>query len=70
MKQSFWPVVTVLGFLLVLWYAAAVWLKADWTYDKATRSGEVITATSLVADTWAQKKPKLPAPHAFRARTR
>jgi NitT/TauT family transport system permease protein len=63
MKQSFWPVVTVVGFLLVLWYAAAVWLNADWTYDKATRSGEVITATSLVADTWAQQKPKLPAPH-------
>jgi|TARA_R110002012_G_scaffold20779_11_gene73394 NitT/TauT family transport system permease protein len=56
-------VVTVVGLLLVIWYAAAVWLNADWTYDKATRSGEVVTATSLVADTWAQKKPKLPAPH-------
>ncbi len=55
--------VTVVGLLLVIWYAAAVWLNADWTYDKATRSGEVVTATSLVADTWAQKKPKLPAPH-------
>lgn len=63
MKQSFWPVLTVVGFLLVLWYAAAVWLNSDWTYDKATRSGEAVTATSLVADTWAQKKPKLPAPH-------
>jgi len=56
-------VVTVVGLLLVIWYAAAVWLNSDWTYDKATRSGEVVTATSLVADTWAQKKPKLPAPH-------
>mgnify|MGYP005621817233 FL=1 len=55
--------VTVVGLLLVIWYAAAVWLNSDWTYDKATRSGEVVTATSLVADTWAQKKPKLPAPH-------
>jgi len=56
-------VLTVVGLLLVIWYAAAVWLNSDWTYDKATRSGEVVTATSLVADTWAQKKPKLPAPH-------
>lgn len=48
---------------MVLWYASAVWLNSDWTYDKATRSGEVITATSLVADTWTQQKPKLPAPH-------
>tara|TARA_R110002124_G_scaffold72671_3_gene194600 strand:- start:2 stop:844 length:843 start_codon:yes stop_codon:yes gene_type:complete len=54
---------TVLGLLLAIWYVAAIWLNADWTYDKATRSGEVVTTTSLIADTWAQKKPKLPAPH-------
>ncbi|HDZ79992.1 MAG TPA: ABC transporter permease [Roseobacter sp.] len=63
MRHSFWPVMTVLGLLLAIWYAAAIWLNADWTYDKATRSGEVVTTTSLIADTWAQKKPKLPAPH-------
>ncbi len=63
MRQSFFPVLTVVGLLLVIWYAAAVWLNADWTYDKATRSGEVVTTTSLIQDTWAQKKPKLPAPH-------
>ncbi len=62
-KQSFAPVLTVVGLLLVIWYAAAVWLNADWTYDKATRSGEVVTTSSLIKDTWAQKKPKLPAPH-------
>ncbi len=62
-RQSFFPVLTVVGLLLVIWYAAAVWLNADWTYDKATRSGEVVTTTSLIQDTWAQKKPKLPAPH-------
>ena len=63
MRSSFLPVLTVVGVLFALWNAAAVWLNADWTYDKATRSGETVTATSLVADTWAQKKPKLPAPH-------
>ena len=62
-RQSFFPVLTVVGLLLVIWYAAAVWLNADWTYDKATRSGEVVTTTSLIQDTWAHKKPKLPAPH-------
>jgi NitT/TauT family transport system permease protein len=62
-RQSVFPVLTIVGMLLVFWYAAAVWLNADWTYDKATRSGEVITTTSLIKDTWAQKKPKLPAPH-------
>ncbi len=63
MRQSFVPVVTVVGFLFVLWYAAAVWLNAPWTYDKATRSGEEITFSVLLSDTWSQEKPKLPAPH-------
>lgn len=63
MRQSFAPVLTVVGLLLVVWYAAAIWLNADWTYDKARRAGEVVTTTSLIKDTWAQDKPKLPAPH-------
>jgi NitT/TauT family transport system permease protein len=62
-KQSFAPILTVVGLLLVVWYAAAIWLNADWTYDKARRAGEVVTTTSLIKDTWAQEKPKLPAPH-------
>jgi len=63
MRRSVVPVLTVVGFLLVLWYAAAIWLNAPWAYDKATRSGEVLTTSTLVADTWSQEKPKLPAPH-------
>ena len=63
MRQSVLPVLCVVGFLLVLWYAAAVWLNAAWAYDKATRTGEVLTTRTLVADTWSQEKPKLPAPH-------
>ncbi len=57
------PVLTVVGFLLVFWYAAAIWLNAPWAYDRATRSGEVFTTQTLIADTWSQDKPKLPAPH-------
>ncbi len=63
MRQSFVPVVTVVGFLFIFWYAAAVWLNAPWTYDKATRSGDEITFSVLLRDTWSQEKPKLPAPH-------
>lgn len=63
MSRSVIPVLTVIGFLLAFWYAAAVWLNASWAYDKATRSGEVLTTHTLISDTWAQEKPKLPAPH-------
>ncbi len=63
LSRSVLPVLTVVGFLLVAWYGAAIWLNAPWAYDKATRSGVEHTAATLVADTWSQEKPKLPAPH-------
>lgn len=63
MRQAFAPVMTVLVGLFVLWYGAAVWLNADWAYDKAKRADVELSFSELVSDTWAQKKPRLPAPH-------
>ena len=63
MRQAFVPVLTVVSALFVLWYGAAVWLNADWAYDKAKRANVELSFTDLVSDTWAQDKPKLPAPH-------
>jgi NitT/TauT family transport system permease protein len=57
------PVLTVVGAIFAVWYLAAIWLNAPWAYDKATRAGVSLTFSDLVADTWAQDKPKLPAPH-------
>ncbi len=57
------PILTVVGAIFVIWYAAAIWLNAPWAYNKAERAGTTLTATELVADTWSQEKPKLPAPH-------
>lgn len=63
MRPAFAPVMTVLVGLFVLWYGAAVWLNADWAYDKAKRADVELNFSELVSDTWAQKKPRLPAPH-------
>lgn len=63
MSRSVLPVLTVVGFLLVSWYAAAVWLNAPWAYNKAQRAGETLSFSQVVSDTWSQKKPRLPAPH-------
>ncbi len=63
MSRSVVPVLTVMGFLVLLWYAAAIWLNAPWAYDKAARSGAALTTQTLIADTWSQEKPKLPVPH-------
>ncbi|WP_425466825.1 ABC transporter permease [Roseovarius arcticus] len=57
------PILTVVATILALWYAGAVMLNTPWAKDKATRAGVELSFTQLVADTWSQQKPKLPAPH-------
>ena len=57
------PVSAVLLALIVLWYAAAVWLNAPWARDQAQRAGTTISGFALIADTMAQLRPVLPAPH-------
>ena len=57
------PVLTVVGLLIVIWYGAAVALNAQWARDVAARADKTLTFSELVADTWSQDKPKLPAPH-------
>ncbi|GAW35235.1 bicarbonate transport system permease protein CmpB [Roseovarius sp. A-2] len=57
------PVLTIVTAILVIWYAAAVALNAQWVRDQATRAGHELSLPALVEATWSQDKPKLPAPH-------
>ncbi|MFN3281451.1 MAG: ABC transporter permease [Tabrizicola sp.] len=61
--RSVLPILTVLGAILALWYAAAVWLNSAWTYDQAARAGTEVSIRALLADTMVQERPVLPAPH-------
>ncbi|TCO70290.1 ABC transporter permease [Rhodovulum euryhalinum] len=61
--RSLLPVLTVVMAILALWYGAAVMLNRQWTLDQATRAGQDLTLAQIVADTMAQDRPKLPAPH-------
>ena len=63
MTRSILPILTVVAAIFVLWYGAAIWLNAAWAHDKAGRAGVELSFGELVADTWSQDKPKLPAPH-------
>ncbi len=63
MRKSVLPVLTVVAAIFVIWYAAAVALNAAWAKDQAKRAGVELSFTEMVAETWAQDKPKLPAPH-------
>ena len=57
------PIVTIVAFLLVCWYALAVWLNAPLVIDQHTRDETAWTARDLVAGTWSMDRPVLPAPH-------
>ena len=57
------PIITVLATLVIVWYAAAVWMNAPFEQDKAARGGHELSFTELVSKTWAQNRPVIPAPH-------
>ena len=61
--RSILPILTVLLAIVAVWYAAAVWMNAAWTYDQAARAGVEVNFGDVVADTLAQERPVLPAPH-------
>ncbi|MGK8234477.1 ABC transporter permease [Roseovarius sp. MS2] len=63
MMRNLLPVLTIVATLLALWYAAAVALNAQWARDQAARAEVTLALPDLIADTWSQDKPKLPAPH-------
>ena len=57
------PILTVVATIMVIWYAASVGMNKKWTYDQAGRADVEVSFTEMVADTWAQDRPVLPAPH-------
>ncbi len=61
--RSILPILTVLLAIVAVWYAAAVWMNSTWTYDQAARAGVEVSVGQVVADTLAQERPVLPAPH-------
>ena len=61
--RSILPILTVLGAIVALWYGASVLLNKQWTYDQAARAGVTVTTAQMLADTMAQERPVLPAPH-------
>ncbi len=57
------PILTVVAAIVVLWYAAAIGMNAKWAREQAARQGVELSFTELVADSWSQDRPRLPAPH-------
>ena len=61
--RSLLPILTVVTVLVALWYVAAIGMNSKWANDQATRAGVELSTSDLVADTWSQDRPRLPAPH-------
>ncbi len=57
------PILTIVAAIMVLWYGASVGMNAKWARDQAGRAGLELTTSQLIADTWSQDRPRLPAPH-------
>jgi NitT/TauT family transport system permease protein len=57
------PVLTAVAAIVVLWYGASVWLNAQWTRDQAARAGEEASFAHILANSFNQERPVLPAPH-------
>ncbi len=60
MRHHVLPVVVVLAAVVVLWYAAAVWLNYDTAQNLADDGA---SRWDIVAATMQQDRPLLPAPH-------
>jgi NitT/TauT family transport system permease protein len=57
------PVLTVVAGLLLIWYAAAIWLNAPQILDRYARENADWSRATLVSEAWNMERPVLPAPH-------
>jgi len=58
------PILTVVLAIILIWYVAAVRMNTPWEVDQAARAGGTApVGMALVAATWSQDRPVLPAPH-------
>ena len=56
-------ITTVIAFIVVIWYGAAVYLNSAVLIDKYERQKTDWNFQLLVSDSWSMGRPVLPAPH-------
>lgn len=68
---EFWrkslPVALIVAALLLLWYAAAVWLNAPQVIERLSQIDPAWHWQALVQGAWSMERPVLPAPHQIAA---
>ena len=61
--SRFLPVVTIVALIMIAWYVAAYFMNAPFQRDLNTRGKVEVTQSQFIAQTMAQPKPTMPAPH-------
>ncbi len=57
------PVAVILTFILIAWYAGAVYLNAPQVIEKFERNKIDWTMAQLIDESWSMKRPVLPSPN-------
>nr|CAD6618367.1 ABC transporter permease [Rhizobium sp. TCK] len=57
------PIFTIVATIIVIWYAAAVWMNAPFQRDLDRRGDVTSTTMEFIGKTLSQPKPIVPAPH-------
>ncbi|MFT7026071.1 MAG: NitT/TauT family transport system permease protein [Paracoccaceae bacterium] len=61
--RAIWPVAAVTLAIVAIWYVAAAGLNMAWERDQAARAGTAPALSLMLANTMAQDRPVMPAPH-------
>lgn len=57
------PVATIVVVIIAVWYAAAIWMNAQFQRDLDRRGNVTSTTMEFIGKTLSQPKPVVPAPH-------
>ncbi|MDN5929086.1 MAG: ABC transporter permease [Hyphomicrobiales bacterium] len=57
------PVSVIVAAILVVWYVAAIFMNAPYQRELNARAHVTPDLGAFIGQTWAQRKPTLPAPH-------
>jgi NitT/TauT family transport system permease protein len=63
LRHSVMPVLVVIAAILAFWYAMVPVMNAPWERDQAERAGITLSSGEMIANTYMQERPVLPAPH-------
>jgi NitT/TauT family transport system permease protein len=63
LRDKIVPVSLIVAAILVVWYVAAIFMNAPYQRELNARAHVTPDLGAFIGQTWAQRKPTLPAPH-------